>query len=391
MTNIPKQKIIRGDMNEMDKLAIAAGLQEMPAEDRALFKETAGEIVDILEEQFRVNKGVVMNRTEEINFDGVKVTKMPAGDNDGDSGNLTVQKLQGLAGDFEPGDELFGNPGILDFKGLQPETDVPLEMREGGPLSEDLQFTVIDESNIDKVLKIDHPKTYEDDPIQPGHAIDADVAKAIDATDADAIGIQHRPWPKGAERSGENDERFQQVEMIKGLDGDYDKCEELGSVHMDPKFRKVAMLAGDKNSAAMMMQLAMQARQPGKNIDLGKALANDLMGDGGIREVERAIKNQYHPAVEHTITSDKSKHHLNAAAGWSMMNPSAHQFMWVKFYGDDTEYTIDRAVRNYNGVLQFTLSDQRVINVGAIDRHNTSLSLQNPKIRAIHIKSSRRY
>lgn len=267
-------------MNEMDKLAIAAGLQQMSAEDRALFKETAGEIVDILEEQ----------------------------------------------------------------------------------------FTVVDESNIDKVLKIDHPETYEDDLIPPGrpkvtYTIDDDVAKAIDATDADAVGIQHRQWPKGAERSGENDEKFQ----------------------------KVGTIASSKNSAALMAHLALQARQPGKNIDLGKALANDLMGDGGIREVERAIKNQYHPAVEHTITADKSKHHLNAAAGWSMMNPSAHQFMWVKFYGDDTEYTIDRAVRNYNGALQFTLSDQRVINVGAIDRHNTSLSLQNPKIRAIHIKSSRRY
>lgn len=317
-------KIIRGDMNEMNKLAIAAGLQQMSEEDRAAFKAGAGEIVDIMEEQFRDNKGIVMNRTEEINFDGVRVTRMPAGD--------PVEKIQGVAGDYD-------KCGDIDVKGVSLRG-----MNYNREVADDGSF-------------VQHePQVVE-------HALDVDVAQAINATDADAVGIQHRQWPKGAERSGENDEKFQ----------------------------KVGTIASSKNSAALMAHLALQARQPGKNIDLGKALANDLMGDGGIREVERAIKNQYHPAVEHTITADKSKHHLNAAAGWSMMNPSAHQFMWVKFYGDDTEYTIDRAVRNYNGALQFTLSDQRVINVGAIDRHNTSLSLQNPKIRAIHIKSSRRY
>lgn len=355
-------------MDEMDKLAIAAGLQEMSAEDRALFKETAGEIVDILEEQFRDNKGVVMNRTEEINLDGVKTTLGQAGD-----------VIKGLAGDFAPGDELFGNPGALDFKGLRPrgmdaqrlvadDATFTQHVREGGPLSENLEFTVVDESNIDKILKIDHPETYEDDPIPPGrptvtHVIDADVAKAIDATGADAIGIQHRPWPEGAERSGENDELY----------------------------RKVGTIASSKNSAALMMHLATQGRQPGRNVSLEHAIQSQILSPLELGNGRAPLDREYHPAVEHIITSAKTKWHLNAAAGWSMLNPSAHQFLSVKFYGDDTEHVVENASHGRNGALLFTLSGDRVINVGQIDRHNTTLLLQNAKVREIRVKSSRRY
>lgn len=335
-------------MNEMDKLAIAAGLQEMSVEDRALFKETAGEIVDILEEQFRDNKGVVMNRTEEINFDGVKTTLSQAGD-----------VIKGLAGDFEPGDELFGNPGALDLKGLMPrgmgaqclvadDATFTQHVRENGPLSENLEFTVIDESNIGKVLKIDNEEIHEDDPIQP-------------------------------------------VELIEGLAGDYDKCEELGSVHMDPKFRKVAMLAGDKNSAAMMMHLATQGRQSGRTVSLEHAIRSEILSPLELGTGRAVLDREYHSPVEHIITSAKTKWHLNASAGWSMLNPTAHQFLSVKFYGDDTEHVVEKASHGRNGALLFTLSGDRVINVGQIDRHNTTLLLQNAKVREIRVKSSRRY
>lgn len=327
-------KVIRGDMNEMDKVAIAAGLDQMSVEDRVAFKAAAGEIVDILESTLQVAHSEVKDHGDGVSYDAT-----------------AVKKLQGLAGDYEPCEEMAMVKGVR-LRGA----DAPMLaaddasftklVRQGpGPIDDNLHFEVVDASNIDRIRAETGAEFLKSEGNEPYVA--RQLAESLDATDADAIGITV-------------DER------------------------------KVGIIAHSKNSAELM-QAVLKLRQPGANIDLTKAIASDIMSPTNVEGVKAAIDRQYHPAVEHTLSAAKSKHYLNAAAGWSMMNPSAHQFLWVQFYGDDTEYQVERATRTYGGVLQFTLSDQRIINVGSIDRQNTCLMLQNPKIRAIRVKSSRRY
>lgn len=342
-------KVIRGDMNEMDKAAIAAGLDQMSVEDRVAFKAAAGEIVDVLESTLQDGDSMVAHSEVKDHGDGVSYDVIGNGIKSPDA--TAVKKLQGLAGDYEPCEEMTMVKGVR-LRGA----DAPMLaaddasftklVRQGpGPIDDNLHFEVVDASNIDRIRAEAGAEFLKSEGNEPYVA--RQLAEYLNATDADAIGITI-------------DER------------------------------KVGMVAHSKNSAELM-QAVLKLRQPGANIDLTKAIASDIMSPTNVEGVKAAIDRQYHPAVEHTLSAAKSKHYLNAAAGWSMMNPSAHQFLWVQFYGDDTEYQVERATRTYGGVLQFTLSDQRIINVGSIDRQNTCLMLQNPKIRAIRVKSSRRY
>lgn len=149
-------------------------------------------------------------------------------------------------------------------------------------------------------------------------------------------------------------------------------------------------------SMPILMEHVMQARQPGRNIDLTRAITSDILSPNemataiaaGVGAHKRSIASNGR-VVEHMITSAKSKHYLNAAAGMDMFARGVHQFISIKFYGDPTEYEIEHVRRLGHGALLFTLSGDRVINVGTIDRHNTCLLLQNAKVETIKVKSSR--
>lgn len=145
-----------------------------------------------------------------------------------------------------------------------------------------------------------------------------------------------------------------------------------------------------------LMHHVMQARQPGKNIDLNNVITSDVLGPdemataiaAGVGAHKRSLVHRGR-VIEHTITSAKSKHWLNAAAGMGMFDRGVHQFIAIKFYGEPEELEIEHVRRLGNGALLFTLSGDRVVNVGTIDRGNTCLLLQNAKVEAIKVKTSR--